>query len=238
MNTRLIIPVAVLTALTGIYALRHSGSPSPGAQPEGPGLVDSRPAQTPIAARRQTEPAYKREQADGCTIITQYLPNGDGTVTEAYSCEPGVTEAAHPYENFSNETLASLAYSDAKAAEILSMRLREEDEEVAMSLAIRAAALAGGDAHPILLFSQAYPVPAAIDDAPVKKTYRVKYVLSTVALMLGDDRGGLPTWEASIRRFSDDPDTELALLDERARQIVDEMRQIQLDVTGEATIGG
>jgi hypothetical protein len=62
--------------------------------------------------------------------------------------------------------------------------------------------------------------------------------MSAVALMLGDDHTGLQTWEAHIREFSEDPERELSLLDDRARQILDEMRQIQLDITGDTTIGG
>jgi hypothetical protein len=197
---------------------------------------------TPVAELAETvrpvPQSASQSEPDGCTIITHYLPSDDGTVAEVYSCEPNGYQKKHPYESYSNEALASLAYSEAKAAEILSLRLRIDDEETAMSLAIRASALSGGDTYPLLMFSQSYPHPSAINDVPIKKTYRVKYVLSAVALMLGDDSLAPMSWEASIREFSDDPDEELALLDERAWQIVDEMRQIQLDVTGEATIGG
>jgi len=238
MNIRLIILLPVLAALLAGFLLSSSDSPRTGAELDESGLSEALAATTPPIPQAPTESAASHKEPDGCTIITRYLPNDDGTVTETYSCEPNAYQEEHPYESYPNEALESLAYSEAKAAEILSIRLREQDEEVAMSLAIRASALSGGDTYPILLFSQAYPHPAAINDVPVKKTYRVKYVLSAVALMLGDNSGALPSWEASIRKFSDDPDRELALLDERARQIVVEMRQIQLDVTGETTIGG
>ena len=238
MNTRLIILLAVLAALLGGILLSIGDSPRPEEQLDEPGLSDTLATTRPLVPQVRTESVVSQNEPDGCTIITRYLPNDDGTITETYSCEPNAYQEKHPYESYSNEALESLAYSEAKAAEILSMRLREQDEELAMSLAIRATALSGGDTYPILLFSQAYPHPAAINDVPVKKTYRVKYVLSAVALMLGDNSGALPSWEASIRTFSENPERELALLDERARQIVDEMRQIQLDVTGETTIGG
>ena len=58
------------------------------------------------------------------------------------------------------------------------------------------------------------------------------------AKLLGDPRHGLPYFEAIIREHSQDPERELALLDERARQMLEEMRQIQLEVTGSSTIGG
>jgi hypothetical protein len=199
----------------------------------------SRAAVADLAGTALSAPiSSSQEEPDGCTIITRYLPNDDGTVTETYSCEPNSYQAKHPYESYSNQALVSLAYSEAKAAEILSIRLRDRDEVSAMSLAFRASALSGGDTHPILLYSQSYPHPSAINGVPIKKTYRDKYVMSAVALMLGDDHTGLPTWEAHIREFSEDPERELALLDDRARQILDEMRQIQLDITGDTTIGG
>jgi hypothetical protein len=230
MNLRLLVLLAVFAALLGVFLL---------SVPDGPQRpVEPVATTTPPVPQARMESVASHNEPGGCTIITRYLPNDDGTVTETYSCEPNSYQAEHAYESYSNEALVSLAYSEAKAAEVLSIRLRDTDEESAMSLAFRASALAGGNTYPIFLYSQSYPHPGAINDVPIKKTYRDKYVMSAVALMLGNDRTGLSTWEARIREFSDDPERELALLDERAHQILDEMRQIQLDVTGESTIGG
>jgi hypothetical protein len=179
-----------------------------------------------------------RDAADGCELTTHYLPVGDGTTAEVYTCEGGRAAEPHPYESYSNAALESLAYSDAQAAEVLGMRLRESDERAAMSLVFRSAALSGGDAEPIVKYSNAYPRPTAVDGVPDRRTVHVKYVLSAVTQLLGDDRHSLPYYTATIRDHSADPDREIAMLDERARQIVEEMRQIELDVTGSSATGG
>jgi hypothetical protein len=176
--------------------------------------------------------------ARSCDIVSQYLPNGDGTAIEVLSCERGEAAPRHPYEAYPTDALESLAYADAEAAAVLSRRWRESDTAAAMSMAVRAAALAGGDAAPIVAFANAYPEPTAVDDVPVRRTVHVKYVLGTVTKLLGDERHSTPYFEAVIRRYSEEPDREIALLQERAQQLLEEMRQIQLDVTGTSTIGG
>jgi len=182
--------------------------------------------------------AVATRESRNCTIVTHYLPNDDGTTTEAISCEPNEPREEHPYAGYPDEALESLAYADAEAAEILSMRLVGRDEEAAMSLALRAAALSGGDATPIVAYANAYPGPTAINGKPVRKTVHVRYVLAAVTRLLGDPRDSRPYFAAIIREHSADPDREIAMLDERARQMLEEMRQIQLDVTGSSTIGG
>jgi hypothetical protein len=174
----------------------------------------------------------------GCVLEARYLLNADGTTTTVYACPDLEPAHEHPYASYSTEALASLAYADGKAAETLGMRLRESDEQAALSLILRASALTGGNPSPILTYSNAYPQPTAIDGVPVRKTVRTKFVLSAVAEMLGADRNNLPHWENEIRRVSMDPDREIEQLMERARELIDEMRRIELDVTGTSTFGG
>lgn len=246
MNKRSLFLPASLAVLVAVYIAwapldsRESAAPrtavqvgegTSGAAAKGAGADSSIAADTPVSTADQP---MERD----CSIVTHHLPNDDGTTSEAYSCEPVEDRAGHPYESYPSEALASLAYADAKAAEILAMRLREEDEEAAMSLVLRASALSGGDVEPILAWSNAYPQPTAIDGVPVRKTIHVKFVLSAVAELLGAETNNLPYWEEQIRRASTDPDREIVLLHERARRILDEMRQIQLDVTGSSTFGG
>ena len=140
MNTRAIIALTAVAAVAGAGAYLGWGQPD--TQEQNPvstsknivGLAndtgaDSRPDQN------FAEPlAVSEIQPPGCTIVTHYLPNGDGTVTEVFSCKPEKPKEKHPYESYSNAALESLAYSDARAAGVLSMRLRYKDEEAAMSL--------------------------------------------------------------------------------------------------------
>ena len=173
-----------------------------------------------------------------CTVVSRYLLREDGTTAELYSCEPNSPDAKKPYESYSNDALASLAYSDAAAAEILGMRLRDEDEDAALSLIFRASALSNGSAAPILAFSNAYPHPSSVNDVPVLKTIYKKFVMSTVADMLGAPVNNLDYWEERVRNSSSNPERDIASLQARARKIVDEMRQIQMEVTGFSNIGG
>ena len=239
---RVSIYIGAAAAVAAVAAWQLSGeTPEPADDLALPGAdappITAERAFTPAGSGPLQDKVAEREPRN-CTIVTHYLPNEDGTTTEARSCEPNQPGEQHPYASYPDEALESLAYADAKAAEILSMRLAGRDSEAAMSLALRAAALAGGDATPIIAYANAYPEPTAINGVPVRKTVHVRYVLGTVTRLLGDPRHGVPYFEAIIREHSADPEREIAMLDERARQMIEEMRQIQLDVTGSSTIGG
>ena len=174
----------------------------------------------------------------GCKILRQQLPSDDGTAVETFSCERDSAAGAHPYRHYPSGALESLAYADATAAEILAMRLIESDPAASLSLVMRAAALAGGDPAPVVRYSNAYPRPVAIDGVPQEQTVRVKYVLAAVTALLGHESGAPAHWETVIRAHSADPERELSQLQARAREIVAEMRQIEIEVAGDSTIGG
>jgi hypothetical protein len=164
-----------------------------------------------------------------------YIPRSDGSLIAAYKCA-SVTATEHPYNNYSNETLMELAYSDAKASEVLGLRLRETDFEVALSLTVRAAALAGGDAEPIQYFSDAYPYSTYTNDEPNLETIRVRYVLSAVSNLLGAEDSNVGYWENKVRQEFDHPMEAIGDLNTEARRIVAEMRDIENEVKGEVTI--
>jgi hypothetical protein len=63
-------------------------------------------------------------------------------------------------------------------------------------------------------------------------------VLAAVADLLGTDTRYTAPWEYEIRRYSSDPETEIAMLQAQAVRIVADLRQIQLDITGSTNIGG
>ncbi|MGI9272176.1 MAG: hypothetical protein ACR2QT_10405, partial [Woeseiaceae bacterium] len=140
--------------------------------------------------------------------------------------------------SYSSDALESLAYSDAKAAEVLGVRLRDKDLAKSMSLMIRSSALSSGDTGPILHFFHIYPHPHSIDGVPVQKTVRTKFVLSAIVDILSSDSNYTGKWEDRIREYSPDPEAEIAQLYEQALRIIEEMRQIELEVTGYSTIGG
>jgi hypothetical protein len=245
MKTRslfLLVPVAAVAIAWLSWGPRNSGG---NADPAGPYETPS-PAATEIARQTAQEPTAVRNPApvadattgQGCDLVTYYVPVGDGTVQEAFACVPPDPAEQHAYESYSSAALESLAYADAKAAEVLGMRRRERDEARAVSLFLRSSALSGGDITPILRYSQSYPEPSAINGVPVRKTIQTKYVLSAVADLLSTDTQYAVPWENEIRRYSTDADQEIAMLQARARRIVAEMRQIELDVTGSSSLGG
>lgn len=190
------------------------------------------------SAQQKRRPTLPESERPDCTLTPQYLPNGDGTTTEVYTCERAQEVPRHPYEDYSDEALASLAWSDPKAAAILGMRLRTRDEALAMSLMIRSSALGGGDLRPLVQYFNAYPHPSSIDGVPVRQTVRTQFVLLSVMALLSPEPYDLSRWEDRIREFADDPEQEIAVLTRRSEAIVEEMRRIQLEVTGQTSLGG
>jgi hypothetical protein len=215
-------------------------------RPATPGsLAETRPADaSPVeplpraGVPTETMPETPTAAALNCAPAENFVANPDGTATPLLGCEPTEAEPPHPYTGYSTEALASLAYADADAARILGMRLRDDDETAALSLVVRASALSGGDPAPILEYANAYPQPSAIDGWPVRRTVHVQFVLGSVADMLGAGSSNVAYWEARIREESTDADREIELLRQQARAIVEEMRQIRLNVTGGTDFGG
>lgn len=230
---------AGILAATGILHSPGPASPGPLAlAPPEPAVVAQAPGPSTPGHSVAVSPSAVSATPARCRLETRYLLNPDGTTTSVYSCPNEARARRHAYEDYSTQALESLAYADARAAEVLGMRLRHSDETRALSLTLRAAALAGGDPAPILAFSNAYPRPSAIDGVPVRRTVHTKFVLSAVAELLGAERNNLPYWEARIRQVSSDPDREIGLLMEQARRIIAEMREIELELAGSSSFGG
>jgi hypothetical protein len=173
-----------------------------------------------------------------CVAGEEYLLFARDTVTSVPVCRQVNRLSPHPYERYPNRALASLAYADAKAAEVLGMRLRERNPAAALRLIIRSSALAGGDTGPFRRYSNAYPQPASIDGKPVPETARTKFVLAAVAEFLGDEHSGRAEWETLIRRHSSDASTEIALLYARTHRIIAEMQRVRARVGAAPAAGG
>jgi hypothetical protein len=199
-------------------------------------VVSAETSGTDFPVATNTDPNRHESAGDSnCQWEVVYVPTENGGLVEANHC---VSErpAAHPYTNYTNESLAELAYSDPKAAEILGLRLREADFKAALSLTIRAAALDGGNAEPILYLSDAYPQTTYTDGKPNLETIRVKYVLSAVSDLLGAEHSNVDYWENKVRQEFENPTAKIDSFDEEARKIVAEMQQIENEVKGEKTI--
>ncbi len=151
---------------------------------------------------------------------------------QGYSCNPS------PYENYSTEALDSLAYGDAEAASVLAYRLRFTDYPRALRLAVRAAALSGGDVR--TLISATYWRPLQDESGePSLSGFGQAYVLHSLIEKIRNSSYRMPAmYEMNIRHISDKPDEMLDELDDIVDRLLDDARRVESDVVGNSTIGG
>ena len=209
------------------------------------GVAISQQMETPFDDQQEPASQWPGVAADtpipadnSCEEVPYYFTNAAGEVSMTWRCLKPAQQKTHPYNDYTNATLATLVYSDADAAEILGMRLRERNEEKAMQLAIRASALSGGETQSIKNYVNAYPAPTFTNGVPNPRTIHTKYVLSAVVDLLGDPESGVAAWERLVRENSPTPERTVTYLNGKATQIVDEMRRIEHDVAGQSTIAG
>ena len=151
---------------------------------------------------------------------------------EGFSCNPSA------YEDYSTEALESLAYGDADAASTLAHRLRHSDYPRALRLALRSVALSGGDVTTLVSATLWRPLQDE-NGEPSAAGFAQAYVLHSLIKKIRNSTTNVPVrFELNIRRLSDDPDTVLDQLDVVVERLLDDVRQIELEVTGNSTIGG
>jgi len=192
------------------------------------------PAQTDIttnARMARDDPSVlaniNRACKHGFTINRDLAGNFQG-----YSCNPAA------YEDYDTEALESLAYGDAEAASVLAYRLRHSDYPRAIRLSLRSAALSGGTASTLMSATMWRPLEDE-NGSPSLSGYGQAYVLhQLIGKLKGNNYGGPPIYEKRIEELADDPQAVFEQLDSIANRMFDEIRQIELDVTGNSTIGG
>lgn len=151
---------------------------------------------------------------------------------QGYSCNPSA------YEDYDTEALESLAYGDAEAASVLAYRLRHTDYPRAIRLSLRSAALSGGKTSTLISAAMWRPVQDG-NGKPSLSGYGQAYVLHQLIEKLKDSSyRAPPTYEARIQELADDPHAVFEQLDSITNRMFEEIRQIELDVTGSSTIGG
>ena len=151
---------------------------------------------------------------------------------EGYSCHPSA------YEDYGTEALESLAYGDAEAASVLAYRLRHTDYPRALRMAMRSAALSGGQTSTLTSATMWRPLLDQ-NGEPDLAGYGQAYVMyQLIEKLKNSSYRAPPAYENRIREVADDPAAHFERLDSIADRMFDEIRQIELDVTGNATIGG
>lgn len=149
-----------------------------------------------------------------------------------FSCNPSA------YEDYSTEALESLAYGDADAASVLAHRLRHSDYPRALRLALRSVSLSGGDVSTIVSATLWRPLQDE-NGEPSVAGFAQAYVLHSLIRRIRSSTTNIPvSFELNIRKLSDDPDALLDDLDDVVERLLDDVHQIELEVTGGSTIGG
>ena len=241
---------AVLGASVAVYIYADFND-SPGDTAGG----QAHPGDTPVPEQPVAASSDETEQAvtfdDGTEIVlglrvrkdrncrvafSDYVtPEGD--MFAAYSCVPNSPLRTHVYDEYDDETLATMAYADADAAALLGYRLIDENTRKSYQLLIRAAALDGGNIeHLAWLSDQAFGA-VAVNGEPQLDNLQRQYELAALASRLGDAPGKSYYLKNELIRFGVDEE-QLNLLDLRVDALLRMMREIQQTVLGEITIGG
>ncbi len=160
-----------------------------------------------------------------CTVQLRYVEKPDGTLIEAYSCEPNEPKEQDIYKTYTNQTLATLAYSDAHAAHVLSKRIHETDPENALKLAIQSTAMSG-DTMPINWLAQHYTQPSKRNGEVILKTIEDRYVMSGVIKELNGLHHGYEFWTQRIR-FHEKDGINIEALDKRVDNILAEVDRLR-----------
>ncbi len=247
MKTKLTV-LFLATVVAALFALRLQ---STSALPKAAGPADA-PSASLAEGVTATAPAVaKAEQAHAteqpgteivmgievrtdraCSVQRHYVDLGNGTVTEAYSCVPN-EPVADAYEHYTNDELRVLAYSDAKAASVLGKRLVEIDLDESRRLLLRAVALKPANLDPVMwLAAQAYSLRDA--SAAAQNARANTYVLARTAQAMGSS--ARIEWVLEDLDRAGFKEADLARLEERVRENLRRIREIQLEVYGESVV--
>ena len=125
-----------------------------------------------------------------------------------------------------------MAFNDAKAAEVLGVRLRTSDPGQSMEWLLRATALSNGDYHPFLwLVNNSYS--EVIAHAEVDYDIVIpRYLLTRVIQLLGGPAAPVEN-TAEFLLSHGMPAESLAQLDAGAAQMMEKIAAIAYEVTGE-----
>jgi len=246
MKTQNLMAMALTTALTltavalVAWQFRHSAPLTATANGSGP--VPGQPASEPAPPRQLPVDNAANDTAVAGDppvppTISDYCKNGFTIERDAAGNFQGwLCNAA--YDDYSTAALESLAYGDAEAARLLAYRLRHTDYPRAVKMAQRSAALSGGNTNVLVAAASWRPLTRQ-DGKPDFSGYGQAYVLHQLIARLKDSNySAPPNFEKRIRELTNEPERVFQELNAIVDRMYDEMRRIELEVTGESTIGG
>lgn len=213
-----------------------------------PGLTPGEPSNSEQARQQFLTETQKTESVMGFTVLkdrnceveVHYIPDAEtGELHETMSCTPTDEQEEHPYASWSEETLAELAYGDAKAAEILGLRhIRSNDPEqetLGLSLIYRSVALSGDPSVFRSAIGTRYAT-VSVNGKPQIKNLKQLLVFNVMGEMLGDPRFNSLIVERQLKS-ADISEQEIARLRIGSRGLLKEMADLQSEITGSVSIG-
>ena len=184
----------------------------------------------------ETVLAVRARKDRNCNLELRDYVSPGGEMFSAYTCTPIERPAPHPYEHYTNDSLETLAYSDAQAAALLGKRLAGDDHDRSYEMLIRATALDGNADHLAWLGDVSfgtYRIDGQLQVDAVKR----RYELAALAAQLGED----PEFSLFLRDellAAGVSDEQVGQLDAQGQALRERIRDIQVTVYGEVRHGG
>jgi len=201
--------------------------------------ADSRPGEPASSPR---DPRLRNDSAAIPTLRTQSGLDisdckwGSGRVFDEQTQEDVWRCSLSSYWDYTTETLEAMAYADAEAARVLAHRVRDTDYGEAILLALRSTALSG-NSTPLIEARNWRSTAHKNGDVDLSGAGQA-YVLMAVADKINTPtRSRSKVYENMIRQSSDNPDATMQQLDEVVSRMLENIRQIELEITGQITIG-
>lgn len=195
-------------------------------------VVDTRDPADPI----ESHPSLSDNS--NCRVTRQYFDSRTGDLRDVYTCTPTEESDPHPYEDWSDETLANLAYGDAKAAEVLGLRkVVSEDpdrEALGLTLLYRSVALSGDLDTFRKAIGRRYAY-VSYNGKPLVHNLEQLLVFNLIGEVLGDNRFNPLPIESRLRDL-DVSSQELDRIHRATSDILTSMAQLQTEMTGDTTI--
>lgn len=204
--------------------------PTPPTQPH----IDAQPV---AESGGPTGTAANLLEKRGCWVSEQRFDAETGDYRDVYTCPSG-QPLPHVYESWSDDTLASLAYGDHKAAEVLGLRHvvseNADQEALGLSLLYRSVALSGDPAvfHKAIGRRYAY---LTVNGEPQLHNLRQLLVFSLIGSRLGGSGFDPAPVEQRLQEVAV-PAQEIAKLHDVADRILQTMASLQSEVTGNDSI--
>ena len=209
------------------------------ADPAGP--IETEKRQSGGLPSQETEVVlgFRVRKDRDCEVQIRYVTDPEsGETSEAMTCEPRTPELPHPYESWSNETLAQEAFGDAKAAEILALRHigseNAEDEVIGLNLLYRAVALSGDPD----VFNKAISLRyanIAQNGEPNLKNLKQLLVFSHISGRFGHEAIDADMITADLKRYGV-PEADIRELHLTSDRILRQMARLQTEITGSTSI--